>query len=161
MESSYGLTITKWWKTNNTLGIYYNKEQTPYHGVTYAISIIDFIINGSQVFSLPKGFTADLSYYYKSKSGNGLYVAEPVASVNVGLQKSWLNGKLSTKLNFYDLFDTNRVKWTFREKQIIDNQLSHWHGNRRLVATVAYSFGKSNYKTRQVRTTDEEKRAGN
>lgn len=161
IESSYGLTITKWWKTNNTLGIYYNKEQTPYHGVTYAISIIDFIINGSQVFSLPKGFTADLSYYYKSKSGNGLYVAEPIASVNVGLQKSWLNGKLSTKLNFYDLFDTNRVKWTFREKQIIDNQLSHWHGNRRLVATLAYSFGKSNYKTRQVRTTDEEKRAGN
>jgi hypothetical protein len=161
IESGYGFAITKWWKTNHTVGVYYNKEQTPYFGNTYTIGIVDYTINGSQVFSLPKGFTADLSYYYKSKSGNGLYIADPVTSINLGLQRSWLNGKLNTKLNFYDLFNTNLVRWTFREKTIIDNRFSHWFGNQRFVATVAYNFGKANYKAKQIRTTDEEKRVSN
>lgn len=161
IESGYGFAITKWWKTNHTAGIYYNKEQTPYFGVTYAIAIVDYTINGSQVFTLPKGFTTELSYYYKSKSGNGLYISESITSINMGLQRSWLNGKLNTKLNFYDLFNTNLVRWTFREKTIIDNQFSHWMGNRRFVASVAYNFGKANYKAKQSRTTDEEKRVSN
>ena len=161
IESGYGFAITKWWQTNHTAGIYYNKELTPYFGVTYAIGIIDYTVNGSQVFSLPKGFTADISYYYKSKGGNGLYISDPITSINMGFQKSWLNGKLNTKLNFYDLFNTNLVRWTFREKTIIDNRFSHWMGNRRLVTTVAYSFGKANYRTKQTRTTDEEKRVSN
>ncbi|PSL47171.1 TonB-dependent receptor-like protein [Chitinophaga niastensis] len=161
IESGYGFTITKWWKTNHTMGIYYNKEQTPYFGVTYAIGILDYTINGSQVFSLPKGFTADLSYYYKSKSGNGLYISAPITSINMGLQRNWLNGKLNTKLNFYDLFNTNLVRLTFREKTIIDNRFSHWNGNQRFVATVAYNFGKANYRAKQTRTTDEEKRVSN
>jgi len=161
IESGYGFAITKWWKTNHTVGVYYNKEQTPYFGVTYAIGIIDYTINGSQVFSLPKGYTADLSYYYKSKSGNGLYTGKPVASVNIGVQKNWLGGKLNTKLNFYDLFNTNLVRWEFREKAIIDNRFSHWSGNQRLVLTAAFSFGRSSYKTKQARTTDEEKRVSN
>lgn len=161
IETSYGFAITKWWKTNHTAGLYYNKEQRPYFGVTYAIAVVDYTINGSQVFSLPKELTADVSYYYKSKSGNGLYIYEPVSSINLGLQRSWLNGKLNTKLNFYDLFNTNFVQLTFREKAIIDNRLSHWNGNQRLVATLAWSFGKANYKAKQTSTTDEEKRVSN
>jgi hypothetical protein len=161
IESGYGFTIMKWWKTNHTVGIYYNKEQTPYFGNTYAIDIVDYTINGSQVFSLPKGFTADLSYYYKSKSGNGLYISDPITSINAGLQKSWLNGKLNTKLNFYDIFNTNLVRFTFREKTIIDNRFSHWSGNQRALVTVGYNFGKSTHKTKQARTVDEEKRVAN
>ena len=161
IESGYGFQITKWWKTNHTMAVNYNKTLTPYFGATYAIGIVDYIINGSQIFSLPAGLTADLSYYYKSKSGNGLYIADRITSINFGLQKSALNGKLNTKLNFYDIFDTNLARLTFREKTIIDNRLSHWNGNQRFVVTVAYNFGKAKYKAKQTRTTDEEKRVGN
>jgi hypothetical protein len=161
IESGYNFSITKWWKSNHTLGIYYNKEKNPYHGVIYAIDIIDYTITGSQVFSLPKAITADVSYYYKSKSGNGLYYAQPISYVHLGLQRSWMNGKLNTKLNVYDIFNKLQTKLEFREKAIIDNRFTHFSGNRRLMATVVYNFGKANYKARQSRTVEEERRVGN
>ncbi|HTE28420.1 TonB-dependent receptor [Flavitalea sp.] len=161
IQTGYNFSITKWWKTTHTLGVYYNKEQMPYLGKTYAISVFDYGLNGSQVFLLPKGITADLVYRYQSRSGNSLYLAIPAGYVDIGLQKNWAAGKLNTKLNVYDLFYTNKIKRVFREKEIIDNRLTHQWGTRRVVLTIAYSFGKASYKTKQSRTSDDEKRAGN
>jgi hypothetical protein len=74
------------------------------------------------------------------------------------LQKSWLKGKLQSGLNVYDMFDTYRVVFTFREKQIIDNQLHHWFGTRRVVASLSWRFGQSTYKADQRKRQEEESR---
>uniref|UniRef100_UPI0035E44AE2 outer membrane beta-barrel protein n=1 Tax=Chitinophaga polysaccharea TaxID=1293035 RepID=UPI0035E44AE2 len=65
-------------------------------------------ITGSQVFSLPQQVTIDISYYYRSRSGTGLYISKPTASVDAGIRKSWAKGKFNTGINCYDLFDTYR-----------------------------------------------------
>jgi hypothetical protein len=161
IESGYTFSIASWWKTMHTIGVYYNKQQMPYLGKTYAIGVIDYAITGSQVFTLPKGIAADLTYRYKSKSGNSLYRSKAFGSLDVGIQKSWWQGKLNTKMNFYDLFYSHAISYVFREKTIIDNQFSHRFRTRRVALTLAYNFGKANYKTRQNRTSEEESRAGN
>jgi hypothetical protein len=160
VEASFPLTITPWWRMSHTVGVYYKKEQTPYHNVTYTIPITHYTISGSQVFTLPKGFTADLSYYYRSRSGTGLYIGMPQYNVDMGLQKTWLKGKINSKLNYYDMLNTNKVYWIFREKSIINNELRHWFGTRRVALTLSYSFGKSSQKARQDNKSDEENRAG-
>ncbi|MFA6085538.1 TonB-dependent receptor domain-containing protein [Mucilaginibacter sp.] len=160
IEPGYIFSLTKWWKATHNIGIYYNKQQMPYLGNTYAIGVIDYSINGSQVFNLPKGITADLTYRYQSKSGNSLYIAKAVGSVDIGLQKSWWQSRLNTKLNAYDIFYTHAVNRVFREKSIIDNQFSHRFATRRLVLTLGYNFGNSSYKTKQSRANEDEKRAG-
>lgn len=161
IEGGYNFSIFRWWKMSHNIGIYYSKQQMPYLGQTYAIGIIDYSINGSQVFTLPKGFTADMTYRYLSKSGNSLYIRKPMGSIDLGLQKNWLNGKLSSKLNAYDLFYTHAYSLIFREKAIIDNQLTHRFATRRVVLALAYKFGSASYKTSQSRNNEEEKRAGN
>jgi hypothetical protein len=161
IQSGYSFSITRWWKTTHNLGLYYHKEQMPYLGKTYAIGVTDCTINGSQVFTLPKGITTDLTYRYGSKSGNSLYIFRPYGSADIGLQKSWLQGRLNTKLNAYDIFNTHAVRRVFRETAIIDNRLTHWFATQRVVLTVGYNFGKANYKIKQNTATEEERRAGN
>lgn len=161
IESGYTFNITKWWKVIQHAGLYYNMQLTPYHGKDYAIDVVDFSISGSHIFTLPQGITADISYRYKSKSGNGLYIFRPIGALDLGLQKNWLQGKLNTKLNYYDIFNTSIVRYIFREKSIINNQLSHRNWVQRVNLTLSYSFGKAKQKAKQNRTTDEEGRLGN
>jgi hypothetical protein len=160
IEFNFPLTVTSWWKMNNNIRVAYKKELMPYHNVNYAIPVTDYTISGSQVFTLPHEITFDISYYYRSLSGNGLYIWRPVSSIDLGLRRNWLNGKLNTRINYYDIFNNYRIKSIFREKQIINNELQHWFGNRRVAMTVNYSFGRSTHKGRQQRKNEEEGRAG-
>ncbi len=138
----------------------YKKEPTPYHNITYTIPIYNYTISGSQVFTLPQGMTFDISYYYRSINGNGLYIIKPEKNDALGWQKSWMKGRINTKVNYYDIFNTYRIALIFREKQLINNQLSHWFGNRKLGLTLSYNFGQSTYKAKQAGKNEEESRAG-
>lgn len=160
LETGYTFSPFRWWKSINTVGIYYRKQKMPYLGNVYAIGVTDFTINGNQVFSLPYGITADLGYRYRSWSGNSLYIFKPMGSLDIGVQKNWWQGKLNSRLNVYDLFYTYVTQFVFREKAIIDNQLAHRIASRRVVLTLALNIGKATYKTKPTRTSDEENRAG-
>jgi hypothetical protein len=160
IEISAPLSVNTWWKMNHNIRGVYKKEQTPYHGITYAIPIFEYTISGSQVFTLPKEITFDISYFYRSLGGNGLYISKPMSSIDLGVQKSWIKGKLSSKINYYDILDTYKVNFIFREKSIINNEMVHWFGNRRVAVTLSYNFGTSTHKGRQSSKDEEERRAG-
>lgn len=158
LQISSPITVTKWWRMNNNIGLYYNKELTPYFGNTYIIPIYNYTINGSQVFSV-KDWLFDIGYTYESKSGNGLYFMRPVYGIDFGLQKAWLKNKLNTKLTLYDAFDDLRRKLIFREKSIFNNDFYHYFGAQRLAFSLTYNFGSSTYKARENKRSEEENRA--
>lgn len=160
IETSFPITITQWWRMNHTIGGYYRRDQTPYHGVTYTIPITYFSVSGSQTLTLPKAFTFDMYYSYTSPNGDGLYFGKPITYIDLALQRAWLKGKLNTRINYYDILNTYKVTRIFREKSIINNRLSHWFGMQRLAITLSYSFGKSTYKVKQTGRNEEETRAG-
>ena len=160
IETSIPVIINKWWRMNHNIGGYYKREQTPYHNVTWRIPVTYFSISGNQVFTLPKAFTFDLYYMYTSPGGDGLYTGKYISNIDLSLQRTWLKGKLNTKINYYDLLNTYRVTRIFREKSIINNRLSHWLGVQRLAITLSYSFGASTYKAKQTGKNEEESRAG-
>lgn len=159
LELSWPVEITKWWRMSNTVGAYYVKETIPYFEYTFSVPLKYFILNGSQVFTLPGKLTLDLSYYYKSWNGNSLYRSKPNSNIDIGLQRTWWKGKLNSKLSLHDIFNTYKVVYIFREKQIINNTLSHWPGMRRVALTLSYNFGRSTYKAKQQSRNEEESRA--
>lgn len=158
LQLSSPLIINKWWRMNNSIGWYYNKELTPYFDQTYHIGIFNYTINGSQVFSL-KDWLLDVSYSYESKSGNGLYVFKPVYGVDFGFQKAWIKNKLNTKLTLYDAFDNMKRRLIFREKSIMNNDMYHYNGVQRLVFSLTYNFGSATYKIKENKRSEEENRA--
>lgn len=160
LETSIPIIVNKWWRMNHNIGGYYKREQTPYHNVTWRIPITYFSITGNQVFTFPKAFTFDIYYMYTSPGGDGLYTGKYISNIDLSLQRTWLKGKLNTRINYYDLLNTYRVTRIFREKSIINNRLSHWLGVQRLAITLSYSFGASTYKAKQTGKNEEENRAG-
>jgi hypothetical protein len=158
LQLSSPVIINEWWRMNNNIGLYYNKELTPYFDQTYHIGILNYTISGSQVFSL-KEWLLDVSYSYESKSGNGLYVFKPVYGIDFSLQKAWLKNKLNTKLTLYDAFDNVKRRLIFREKSIINNDFYHYFGTQRLVFSLTYNFGSSTFKIKENKKSEEENRA--
>lgn len=71
-----------------------------------------------------------------------------------------MKGRLNSRINYYDMFDTYYIRLKFREKSIIDNQLQHWFGNQKVAVTINYSFGKSTHQRKPENKNEEEKRAG-
>lgn len=159
IELSFPLQVSTWWRMNHNIGGYYRKEQIPYHDVVYAIPVTNYSVNGSQVISLPRGFTFDLSYNYRSISGEGLYILPVLYNIDLGLQKKWLKGKLNSRINYYDIFNSYRTGGIFRQSHIINNRLVHWFGLQRIALSLSYSFGKSTYKARQNKKNEEESRS--
>ena len=160
VRASMPLNIAPWWKTSNTLSLFYNRELRPYFGSTFQIPVYNYIFSGSQLFTIKK-LTIDLSYSLESKSGNSLYVFAPVRTVDLGLQRGWLKDKLTTKLAAQDLFDGGRRRIIFREKSIMDNDFYHNNSTRRLIFSLSYRFGSSNQNQREFKRSEEENRAGN
>lgn len=160
LETGFPVKVRPWWRMQQNFGLYYTREITPYHNMIYKIPVLQWTASGSQVFTLPGGFTADLSYNYRSKGGNGLYRFKPIGRIDFALQKSWLKGKLQSGIHFYDMFNTHKVQLVFREPQIIDNRLSHWVGARRMVLNLSWRFGQSTFKATQRKRAEEENRVG-
>lgn len=158
IQVSSPITVNKWWRMTHNLGLFYNKELTPYFGKTYRIPIRNYTITGSQIFTL-KSLLVDVSYSYESKSGNGLYIMSPVYGIDFGIQKAWFKNKLNTKLTLYDAFDNLKRRLIFREKSIINNDFYHYFAAQRLVLGTTYNFGSSTYKSKENKRSDEENRA--
>ncbi|AZA81877.1 TonB-dependent receptor [Chryseobacterium lactis] len=159
LETSFPIKMTKWWNITSQFAGYYNYEFRPYLGDVFALSIYNYEIRLNQVFTLPKGYIINLFANYESKTGNSLYIIKPRYSIDLSIQKSWLDNKLNTKLGYNNIFDSNDQSLEFRHKQIMDNRLRHWWDSSRFFFSLSYSFGDSKYQAKEVQRTEEENRA--
>lgn len=155
---SFPVTITPWWKLSYQFSGYYNKEKTPYLNEVFNLDVYNYITRLNQTFSLPRNTVLNLLVNYESQTGNSLYIIRPMHNVDLSVQKTWLQGNLSVKLAFLDIFDTYRQYLIFRRKDIIDNELYHWWGARKAQFTLSYNLGNSKFNTRRHTVSDEESR---
>jgi hypothetical protein len=158
LETSFPIRITKWWNLTSQITGYYNYEFRPYLDEVFALNIYNYEVRLNQVFSLPKGFTANIFAGYESKTGNSLYIIKPRYTIDVSVQKSWFDNKLNTKIGFNNLLDSYKQQLEFRHKQIMDNRLTHWWDSSRLVFSLSYNVGSSKYQVKETQKTEEENR---
>ncbi|MFP3832150.1 TonB-dependent receptor domain-containing protein [Chryseobacterium sp. SIMBA_028] len=158
LETSFPVKVNKWWNITSQFAGYYNYEFRPYLDEVFALKIYNYEIRVNQVFTLPKGYTLNLFTNYESKTGNSLYIIKPRYTVDLSVQKSWLDNKLNTKLGYSNIFDSYDQRLEFRHKQIMDNRLTHWWDSSRLLISLSYNFGSSNYQAKEIQKTEEESR---
>jgi len=113
-------------------------------------------------FTLGKGFTGEVSGWYSGPGiWGGVFKYESSYSLNLGLQKRFLNEKLNVKVGVNDVF--NQSYWSgFSD---FGGLLSYGQGywdSRRGSISVSYNFGSSEVKKSRKRSTgieEESKRA--
>lgn len=160
LEIGYPQTITKWWKMQLNFNMYLNGNKVVYLEKTYQATVPNFSFNGSQVFTLPKGYTLDLSYDYSSAGGDATYGWKDQGGVNLTIQKLFLDKKLNAKLAVNDIFYT-QIPRAYSKLDGITLDSYQKYATRQVRLQLTYNFGNSVYKAKQKTNSsaDEENRA--
>ena len=152
---NYGLSInagrqaTPWWSFN----IYSEVFSNTFKGALYTgyldRSAVYCLVNATNQFTLPKGWSTELGGIYISRRVNGQFINNATWLINAGLQKKVLHNKGAVRLNVRDIFHT------FSSSGVIDNIPNATANYRNYldsqVATISfsYTFGKQNNAVRK------------
>lgn len=159
---SFPIKIAKWWNVQTNFTGVYNHYNSIYLEEKLEIKQTSWNMYASNQFTLPKGFSAEISGWYNSRAFYGLYAAKPMGMLNAGLQKNIMNKKGTIRLNVNDIFWTNRFRGKAVYKDIDFSVRSQWP-SRQFRLTFTYNFGNQNVKGARQRNTgsdDLQKRAG-
>jgi hypothetical protein len=145
--------VKKWW----TAILYTNFNYSKFNGVlnTEVIDIeaSNIMFNMNNQFKFDKGWSAELSGWYRTKGVEGQIMLEPFGQLSVGGSKQIMKGKGTVKLNVRDILYTQQV-----EGNINFNNTEAYFKNRRDTRVVnlsfMYRFGK------QINGSESRKKSG-
>lgn len=146
------VTVTKWWSTYNTLQGLYNHYSGVYSGYALDRGFATFVFNTQQTFTLPHGWKADLSGFYRTSTIAGPLIVHPVGMISAGLSKSFCQDKASLKLNVQDLFQTMNVNAGL-DFGNIDMKTKARLYQRSANLTFTWNFGNQKVKVKKYKNT--------
>lgn len=167
-QYSYSLAISapiqirKWWNSFTNMTGSHTRNQADFgEGKVVALNVSTFNVYSQQTFTLPKGWTAEVSGWYNSPSiWGGTFKMNSMWSVDMGIQKKILKDKGNVKLGVSDIFRSN--KWTGVSRfGALNLDIAGGWDSRRLKLNFTYNLGNSEVKAARRRTTgleDEQRR---
>jgi len=158
------LSITKWWNTNLFTNVYNNHYKGIYNADPIDVSYTSFMVNVSNTFTIKKGFTMELSGFYRAKGINELNILQPVYQMSIAGQKNIMKGKATVRVNVRDPFAWQQFEGVTDFNGIYVKFHSRFD-TRQVTATFTYRFGKNNQQVppprrRNSATQDEQNRVG-
>jgi hypothetical protein len=150
---SLNMPINKIWSTNVYLNAFNNKYFGALNTGILDVNATMFMTNINNQFKFKKGWSAELSGFYRSKGIEGQLVAYPMWQVSSGVQKQILKTKGTLKFSVSDIFNSQKFHGTVRY-QDIDADILNKGDRRRASLTFTYRFGKPIKNQPQRRRTD-------
>jgi iron complex outermembrane recepter protein len=144
--------VTKFVTTNIFGNVLNSKYKGALNGGVLDVNGTMFMTNINNQFKFKKGWSAELSGFYRSKGIEGQIVANPIWQVSSGIQKQVLKNKGTVKLSFSDIFNSQRFEGTVKY-QDIDVYINEKNDRRRVGLTFNYRFGKPMQNQQQRRRT--------
>ena len=121
-------------------------------GVIIDLQAFSYNIYQQHTFNLPKGFVAEVSGWYNGPGvWGGVFEFDPQWSLNLGLQKRFLDDKLNVRLSVQDIFF--QAYWSGESN--FNGLRSVGEGNwdsRRASVSISYNFGNQKVKSRNRKT---------
>lgn len=162
--------IARWWNVNlygnvfrnHYVGTYISNETGSAQVVDLDLSYTSFTFNINNNFTIGKGWTAELSGWYRYKTIEQLSLGYPMGQLNIGLGKNnLLKGKATLRLNARDPFNWQYYRGLTKYGTVDISIRNRWD-NRQYGVTFTYRFGKQQQQRRRASATAEEQsRVGN
>ena len=158
----------KWWNMNAYVNVFNNH----YTGVIFNsiknvndpidLQYTSFMVNVSNNFNFKKGWSAELSGWYRGKTIEQLTLSDPMYFMTVGGQKNIMKGKGTLRASFRDPFHWQKFSG-HTQYSYVDVQIKNKWNNRALNVSFTYRFGKTTVQQARRRTTgatEEDSRTG-
>ena len=156
-NASLPLQITEKWSAYINLSGSHIDNQADY-GENGSVDIQAWSYNfyGQNTITLPKGFKGEISGWYSGPGvWGGVFLYEPSWSLNLGLQKNFLNDALTVRATANDLFYENGWEGVSSFNGLTGEGYGNWD-SRFVSVSVGYNFGNQNVKSRNRKTGLEE-----
>ncbi len=153
--------ITKWWSGN----IYMNLSNNHFKGIVdnenISLRLTGFMAQAQQQFKFGKGWSAELSGFYRSKGLEGVIFIDPIIQVNAGFSKQVLKEKGTVRLNVRDIF-AGSVFEGYSKYGNVDARFKDVNDSRAVSLSFSWRFNKGKLKANGSRksggATDEQQR---
>jgi iron complex outermembrane recepter protein len=156
------ISVAKWWNMNLFTTIFNNHYKGVYNNIDIDVEFTSFMANMTNSFTITKGFTAELSGFYRHRSIEQLSKVEPLYQMSVGLQKQVMEGKGTVRLNIRDPFAWQQYEG-YNQYGYIDMHFKNHPDTRQVTATFSLRFGKQTQQPQRRRngsSQEEQSRVG-
>ncbi|MEO6667934.1 MAG: TonB-dependent receptor [Ferruginibacter sp.] len=170
LAMSAPLKVNKWWNVNlygnvyrnHYKGTYISNETSTPEVVDLDLSFTSFTVNINNNFTIGKGWSAEISGWYRYKTIEQLSLAYPMAQMNFGLAKNnLLKGRGSLRLTARDPFNWQKYK-ALTKYGTVDISITNRWDNRQYGINFTYRFGtqQQQQRRRASATAEEQSRVG-
>jgi hypothetical protein len=138
---SLNMSLYKWWN----ITLYVNGSYNHFTGELYGEILNEDAFTGlgnmTNMFKFGKGWSAELSGWYRTKGIEGQIYIQPMGQMSTAVAKQIMKEKASLKLGLRDIFYTQQAKGTidFQETQA---SFHNSRDSRQISLTFTYRFGK-------------------
>jgi iron complex outermembrane recepter protein len=157
------VAFAKWWNANFFTNVFNNHYKGVYDTIDIDMAYTSFTANVTNNFTFKKGWTAELSGFYRHKALNGLTKMEPIYQMSIGVQKQIMKGKGTLRFNFRDPFAWQKFEGR-NTYGLIDGGFVSRPDTRQLTGTFTWRFGKTGQQNQPRRRSsssqDEQNRVG-
>ncbi len=108
----------KWWRPSITMAVQHQFFDYEYMNEPYSYGKTRFYVVANQYFDLPRGWLANIYYYYNSGGAQNNTQLEPFQMLNLSIQKSFLQDRLSVKLAAQDIFHKMKFEQNMRIRNV-------------------------------------------
>ncbi len=135
--------VKKWWNVNLYANLFNNHYNGIYQTDPINISITSLMSNITNSFTMGKGWSGEVSGWYRSKGAEGLLIANPMGAVNSALSKQVFKKKGTFKLGVRDIFNTQQFSGYAKYSDVNVNVAGR-RDSRQFNLSFTYRFGKTN-----------------
>ncbi len=166
-QKQFGLSVnasnqyTKWWSGNIYMNVFHNEFNGIVNGDQVNQSAVTAMFNISQQFKFNKGWSGEVSGFYRTEGLEGLFVIQPFGVMNIGVGKQILKNKGSIRLNVRDVLWSQKINGSAKYSSI-DVNFHQFNDNRfvNLSFTYRFSKGKATSQRKRGGADDEASRVG-
>ncbi|MCU0387133.1 MAG: TonB-dependent receptor [Chitinophagaceae bacterium] len=133
--------FAKWWNLSFTGTANYMVVDGENFGEKIESENLNGNFNINNQFKFNKGWSAELSGFYNTKSEDGQFKIEDFGQLSAGIGKQVLKGKGSIRLNARDIFWTQKIDGRIKYGNVREN-FFQFRDSRQITLSVQYRFGK-------------------
>lgn len=159
LSLSHPFSLAKWWNVRPSANVFLNAYRATYANLPLDYQQLSTNLNMQQSFTLPRGFTAELTGFYNSPLVYGMLRTTGFGQVSAGLQKHLWNRAATLRLNVSDIFWTQRPGGTIRHGGT-DLTFRNRFESRVVRLNFTWNFGNQKLKTVRQRQSGVEDEQG-
>ena len=133
--------VDKVWNTNIYTEAKYNRFKGLLNGDDVDVSATTFLVNVNNQFKFKKGWSAEVSGWYRTKGVEGQLLIKSLGQLNTGVQKQVIKNKGTLKLTVNDVLRTRNPRGEINF-QNTEARFRQYSDNRTVTLSFSYRFGK-------------------